>query len=51
MHTENSTLRDRKNTMLRVHALVLYLFVAVVVLVVVAAVVDDNATVVVFWAI
>ena len=50
MHTEISTLRDRKNTMLQVHALVLYLFV-VVVLVVVAAIVDDNASVVVFWAI
>ena len=49
MHTEISTLRDRKNTMLRVHALVLYLFVVVVV--VVTAVVDDNATVAVFWAI
>ena len=47
MHTEISTLRDRKNTMLRVHALVLYLFVVVVV----TAVVDDNATVAVFWAI
>lgn len=50
MHTEISTLRDRKNTMLQVHALILYLFV-VVALVVVAAIVDDNASVVVFWAI